>query len=110
MSSEIKYSCRGPRQLVAEMRADLNGRLATTQALLEDTSEDAKHPLQAKIKELSERVRALADKDDGEDLGRLGCGQDLSAQIEAVPFDGEVYEFKCPKCGNVGTTRRVKAE
>ncbi len=35
------------------------------------------------------------------------CGHDLTALIEAVPFDGLEYEVICPGCGNVVAVKRV---
>jgi len=52
-------------------------------------------------------VKDKKDPADQDYLGRAGCGADLTQQIEAVPDDGEVYEYQCPKCGNTGTVRKA---
>lgn len=38
---------------------------------------------------------------------REGCGFDMTEVIEAIPQDGEVHDYECPKCGNTGTVRRT---
>jgi hypothetical protein len=47
---------------------------------------------------------------DGQAFVRNDCGVDVTELIEAVPFDGEVHEVSCPKCGTVATVRRVPSE
>lgn len=38
---------------------------------------------------------------------RIGCGEDLTEIIEAVPADGEEREYECPKCGNTGDVMKT---
>lgn len=44
------------------------------------------------------------------DGNRKGCGFDLTPIIDEVPFDGEVHELECPRCGNPFTVRRGPEE
>lgn len=41
---------------------------------------------------------------------RAGCGYDMTDILYSIPGDGNVHMYKCPKCGNVGTARRVSRD
>jgi len=107
MSNGIKYTCQGPRQSVQQVREDLGARITALQDKRDATDKAARGPVTAKLAELAKEQKALARRADDELLGRRGCGQDLTALIEAIPDDGEVYDYRCPKCGNTGTARKT---
>jgi hypothetical protein len=107
MASAIKYTCEGPRQSVQQVREDLGKRIAVLQDKQDATEKANRGPIIAKLTELQREQKALAKRADDEPLGRTGCGQDLTAQIEAIPDDGDVYEYTCPKCRNKGTVRKI---
>jgi hypothetical protein len=92
---------------VKQVREDLAARITALQDKHDATARTARGPVLAKLAELRKEQKALAKRADDELLGRKGCGVDLTAQIEAIPDDGELYEYRCPKCGNTGTARRA---
>jgi hypothetical protein len=110
MTNAIKYTCEGPRQSVQQVREDLGKRIAVLQDKHDATSKAVRGPILAKLAELRGESKALAKRADDELLGRKGCGFDLTALIEAIPDDGEVYEYTCLKCGNTGTVRKTVPE
>lgn len=104
------YKCAGPRLFVADKRAALAAKLDDVRARLDAAAPDVRHPLEAKITALQAELSEYDGRADDEYLGRAGCGHDLTAQIDAVPDDGDEYEYKCPACGNVGSVRKVRPE
>jgi hypothetical protein len=88
-------------------RAALEQRIAELKQKIAVAPEAGKFSLTRKRDDLEREWKSLEGRPDEDYLGRAGCGADLTEQIEAVPADGEVYEYRCPKCGNTGTTRKA---
>lgn len=44
---------------------------------------------------------------EGEVLGREGCGFDVTELIEAIPFDGQDHSVECPQCRTVASVMRA---
>lgn len=102
------YTCRGLRRCVADKRGELVTKLDDLHAQVDVLdSEELRYPLKQKIKTLQDELTTLDGLSDEHDLGRAGCGYDLTAQITVIPDDGEEYEYRCPACGNTGTVRRA---
>ena len=105
-----KFICNGPRRFVKAQRAALEQRILETKQKLAATPKASKAPLTRKLEELQAEIKGFKGLPDEDYLGRAGCGAELTQQIEAVPDDGEVYEYQCPKCGNTGTVRKAAPE
>lgn len=41
---------------------------------------------------------------------RMGCGEDLTELVRAIPGDGEDHQIQCVVCGNVVTCMRKDPE
>lgn len=104
------YTCNGPRETAGGKRAALDKRIKQLKRQISATDEDLVFPLQEKLAELQAQREQVADLAEDHDLGRAGCGADLTAQVEAIPVDGDVYTYRCPRCGNTGTLSRQAAE
>lgn len=104
------FICAGPQVTVGELREFAQQKIANLKKHIEQTADEHKGKLSAKLVELETGVAKLVEKPEDEMVGRRGCGADLTAQLEAIPQDGEVYEYECPKCGNTGTVRRTPPE
>lgn len=110
MTDKLTYTCKGPRQTVGDKRAALEARLDELNDQMRAHPAETRGPLERKIIELEEEMLSFMGLPDDQDLGRVGCGYDLTAQIDAIPDDGDVYEYVCPKCGNSGTARKAVPE
>ena len=75
----VKYKCRGWRG------KDVPG-FEKEMAKLEAKEQD---------KELAKRRTEYLGKE------RVGCGQDITKLIVAMPHDGKDHEIECPRCGHV---------
>lgn len=105
------YTCRGPRRCVADERRELATKLDELHSDIETLdSEELRYPLQHKIYKLQDELITLDGMPDDADLGRSGCGYDLTPQIAIIPEDGEEYSYRCPACGNTGTVRKTAPE
>ena len=108
-----KMTCNGPRVFVKDKADALEARIAEMKekiAVAPKRSHGAKMgkvPLTARLEDLQAEIKDLEGRPDEDYLGRAGCGADLTEQIAAVPADGEVYEYACPRCGNTGTVRKA---
>jgi len=99
--TDIKYTCKGPRIFVADRRKELVRKLKDTEVSREI------HGVKVKRVEWLSELEDLDTRIPDEDLGRKGCGFDLTSQIRSLPVTGESYEYLCPKCGNTGTVTPV---
>ena len=105
----MNYTCKGPLQFVNKKRSALETTLAELEEKANQLDDDVRAPLDSKIQEVTATLVELIDLDDNHCLGRAGCGHDMTAQIAAIPDDGDVYQYTCPKCGNTGTVRKGQA-
>lgn len=103
------YTCNGVRVPAGAVRARIIKRLTSLRARAGATSETARAPLLTKAVELQKELDRLKEFADDAMVGRAGCGADLTEQIQAIPDDGDVYTYTCPKCGNTGTVRKTPA-
>ncbi len=101
------YTCQGTVETVGERVQIITGQQQATRARMQDLREDLRHPHETRLAELDRELAELDGLPDDHVLGRRGCGHDLSEQIAAIPDDGEVYEYRCPACGNTGTVRKA---
>ncbi len=101
------YTCQGTIETVGERVQAINARRKATLAAMQDVREDLRHPHQAKLEALDAELAELDGLPDDHSFARRGCGCDLTEQIAAIPEDGEVYEYRCPRCGNTGTVRKA---
>jgi len=104
----IKYTCEGPFILVSDARKEIKKKIEDVNQAIENYEDNT--ALTKKLDELNGRLDAIKNKHDELSLGRLKCGYNLTQQIEAIPFDGEDYEYECPKCGNKGHVMRMPEE
>lgn len=105
--SNKTYICQGTHETVGERVQIINAKAKAARSAMHDLREDLCHPYEAKLEELEDELADLDGMADDHILGRRGCGHDLTEQIAAIPEDGEVYEYRCPACGNTGTVRKA---
>jgi len=103
-------TCLGPRLFVADKREQLTIKLDELKQRMDDAGENVRHPFKKKIEQVEAELAELNDLADDHNLGRVGCGHDLSPQFDAIPADGEDYEYLCPKCGNRGSMMKAVME
>lgn len=61
---------------------------------------------EAKIEPIRYRCKGQQVIQEGELVGRMECGRDITALIEAVPWDGKDHQIVC-RCGNKATIKRI---
>lgn len=102
----MRYRCKGRRVTAEQVRTAAEQRLAALTAQLATLTGDARIPIARRAAQLERELAAPVDSG----TRRAGCGYDLTAQVQAIPADGDVYEYQCPRCGNTGTMRRVAVD
>ena len=110
MSQKVQQTCQGRKQFAGQKRDALNARIKKLTARMALLKKELRPPYRLKIAELKAELKALDGQEDNHFLGRAGCGYDLSGQIAAIPADGDVYEYLCPRCGNTGSVRKEPIE
>lgn len=101
----MKYICEGKRVFAQSVRKELLDKI---DALREKGAmDDGNDPLSKKLREKINSLDGMKHQHDELYLGRKGCGEDLTSQVESIPADGEEYEYECPKCGNKGSMKKM---
>lgn len=83
---------------------------ALREKLLAAKTDEKKFNLQADIYEFEDvaaKCQKILDQPEVKLGDFKGCGQDLTALIEALPVDGEDHEYNCPKCGATRRASRI---
>lgn len=90
---------------------DMSAKKLTKAELIEREKQVGRHcrgQLKAGMRDKINALMEAGEHESAQDLNTLGrtpCGYDMNEIFLKGPLDGQMHEYKCPKCGVEGTYR-----